>query len=132
MTPQEFWQESFDHHPFGYLTTTGRNSGEPHRIEIWFAQENNRVYLLSGGRDRSDWVRNLLANPVVTFELGGETVAGVAQVLAEGSSHDQRARELLVKKYQKKDELIEWGRNSLGVVIMLGRGDTADDAAADQ
>ena len=120
MGPQTFWQESFDHHPFAWLTTTGRTSGKPHRIEIWFAHEGNRIYLLSGGRDRSDWVRNLIANPVVTFEMGGETFPGVAQVLDSGSSHDQRARELLVAKYQKTDELRAWGRTSLGVVIILG------------
>ena len=31
-----------------YLTTTGRHSGEPHRIEIWFALADGVAYLLSG------------------------------------------------------------------------------------
>lgn len=120
MSPQHFWQESHNHHPFAYLTTTGRTTGAPHRIEIWYALEGDKVYVMSGGRDRSDWVKNLMANPVVSIEIGGETLAGVAHVLPEGSAHDQRARQLLVGKYQKKDELQEWGRNSLGVLIMLG------------
>ncbi len=75
---------------------------------------------MSGGRDRSDWVKNLMANPVVSIEIGGESLAGVAHVLPEGSLHDTRARELLLAKYQRKDELQEWGRNSLGVLVMLG------------
>lgn len=42
-----------------YVTTTGRRSGNPHTIEIWFAQHGGRVYLLSGGGEASDWVKNL-------------------------------------------------------------------------
>jgi hypothetical protein len=48
--------------PYAYLTTIGRRTGEPHRIEIWFAVHEGRVYLMSGGRDRADWVRNVMAN----------------------------------------------------------------------
>lgn len=102
---------------YAYLTTTGRRSGRPHRIEIWFAVEDGRVYLLSGGRDRSDWVRNLRANPRVTVELGDGTRAGVARIVDAGTTEDQRARELLVEKYRQGDNLDEWGRTSLSVVI---------------
>src|ERR1051325_2737939 len=35
-----------------YLTTTGRTSGNPHTIEIWFALHGDRVYLLAGGGDQ--------------------------------------------------------------------------------
>jgi deazaflavin-dependent oxidoreductase (nitroreductase family) len=54
-----------------YLTTTGRRSGRPHRIEIWFLEDAGAVYLFAGGGDRSDWVRNLRANPQVHLELPG-------------------------------------------------------------
>ncbi len=49
--------------PFCYLTTTGRGSGRPHTIELWFALHDARVYLLSGGGERSDWVKNLQREP---------------------------------------------------------------------
>ena len=52
-----------------YLTTRGRVSGEPREIEIWFALEGRTVYLLSGGRDRSNWVRNLQADPSVRVRI---------------------------------------------------------------
>lgn len=32
-----------------YLTTTGRHTGTPHRIEIWFSLHDGIVYILSGG-----------------------------------------------------------------------------------
>lgn len=101
-----------------YLTTTGRRTGRAHRIEIWFAVHDGRIYLLSGGRDRSDWVRNIRANPWVTVELGGETRRGMARLLEEGTAEDRRARSLLVAKYQSpEDDLSDWGRRSLAVVV---------------
>lgn len=114
--------------PYAYLTTIGRRTGRPHRIEIWFAVQDGRVYLLSGGRERSDWVRNLQANAHVTVELGDETHAGTARVLQPGTVEDQRARELLVGKYQEGDNLDEWGRTALPVVIEFSAyGDPASD-----
>lgn len=111
------WLARWASEPFAHLTTIGRRTGRPHRIEIWFAPESGRIYLLSGGRDRSDWVRNIAANPRVTVELGGETHAGEARILQAGTREDQRARELLVAKYRAGDNLDAWGRTSLPVVI---------------
>jgi deazaflavin-dependent oxidoreductase (nitroreductase family) len=111
------WLAHSAHEPFAYLTTTGRRTGRPHRIEIWFAVEDGCLYLMAGGRDRADWVRNLQANARVSIELGGETHAGTARVLQPDAPEDQRARDLLVSKYQEGDNLDEWGRLSLPVVV---------------
>jgi nitroimidazol reductase NimA-like FMN-containing flavoprotein (pyridoxamine 5'-phosphate oxidase superfamily) len=40
-----------------YLTTTGRVTGHPHEIEIWFGMDGDTIYLLSGGGEKSDWVK---------------------------------------------------------------------------
>jgi hypothetical protein len=53
------WPTRWAGEPYAYLTTVGRRTGRFHRIEIWFAVQDGRMYLLSGGRERSDWVRNL-------------------------------------------------------------------------
>jgi deazaflavin-dependent oxidoreductase (nitroreductase family) len=114
------WPARWATEPFLYLTTIGRRTGQPHRIEIWFAEHDGRLYLLSGGRDRSDWVRNLQANPRVTVELGDETHVGLARVLQPGAPEDRLARELLLAKYGGTEEnLDEWGRTSLPVVVEL-------------
>ncbi|HEY7667269.1 MAG TPA: nitroreductase/quinone reductase family protein [Actinomycetota bacterium] len=104
---------------FGYLTTVGRVTGRPHRIEIWFALHDGTVYLLSGGRERSDWVANLLADPRVRFELGGEVRETTARTLEPGTDEDALARRLLVEKYTSRDpdDLGEWGRTSLPVRV---------------
>ena len=121
------WLARWASEPYVYLTTIGRRMGRPHRIEIWFAVEAGRVYLLSGGRERADWVRNLQAHPRVTVELGDETHVGAARVVRAGTAEDQRARELLVGKYEESaDDLDEWGRTALPVVIEF----SADGAPA--
>lgn len=112
------WVARWASEPYAYLTTIGRQTGRPHRIEIWFAVEDRRLYLLSGGRERSDWVRNLQAYPHVRVELGGETHAGAARILQAGTAEDQQARELLVAKYATPtNSLDDWKRRSLPVAV---------------
>jgi len=98
-------------------------SGDPHEIEIWFALNDGVLYLLSGGADRSDWVRNLRANAGVTIRLGTETRAAIARVVTE-PDEDALARRLLVEKYRPRysGELDEWGRTSLPVAVGWARG----------
>ena len=112
------WLARWTDKPYAYLTTIGRRTGRPHRIEIWFSQDDGRLYLLSGGRDQSDWVRNLQANARVMVELGDETRAGEARILDAGTIEDQLARELLVAKYATPaDPLADWKVRSLAVAI---------------
>ncbi len=116
--------------PYCYLTTTGRVSGEPRTIEIWFAIEGKTLYLLSGGRDRSHWVRNTRRTPVVSVRIGDQHLAGEARVVTD-DAEDALARRLLLEKYAPgyERDLTEWGRTSLPVAIDLSVGDTefADD-----
>lgn len=55
---------------FLYLTTTGRTSGEPRQIEIWFAEHAGRYYLVSERREQSGWVKNIERTPEVSFSVG--------------------------------------------------------------
>lgn len=51
------------------ITTTGRRSGEPRRIEIWYHRVDGRYYITgTPGRPR-DWYANLVAHPEFTFHL---------------------------------------------------------------
>jgi deazaflavin-dependent oxidoreductase (nitroreductase family) len=105
---------------FGYLTTHGRRSGEPHEIEIWFAADGDTLYVLSGGRDRSDWVRNLRAEPSVTFRVGNTTYSGAARVVAASDPEDRHARTLVFDKYQPRNGGLEgWRESALPVAIDL-------------
>ena len=112
------WPAAQAGEPFLYLTTRGRRTGRAHRIEIWFAERDGRLYLLAGGRERADWVRNLLADPHVTVELANESHVGMARPLDAGAAEDQLARKLVLAKYSGTEEdLDEWGQTSLAVVV---------------
>jgi deazaflavin-dependent oxidoreductase (nitroreductase family) len=110
----------------GYLTTIGRVSGRAHEIEIWFAVEpesaGRKVYLLAGGRDRSDWVRNVVRNPAVRLRAGGTTYSGSARIVGPEDAADGRMRVVVATKYEQRSamgELNDWARTSLPVVIEL-------------
>jgi deazaflavin-dependent oxidoreductase (nitroreductase family) len=69
------------------ITTTGRRSGEPRRIEICFYRSGDSTYLsgIPAARTR-DWLANLAANPGFTFHLKHGVVAdlpAVAEVIAD-------------------------------------------------
>ena len=102
-----------------YLTTTGRTSGIPHRIEIWFALHGSSVYLLAGGGDRADWVRNLLVSPTVILEIGGRRRTSRARVIEAGTDDEALARRLLFEKYSSRstDDLSAWSRTALPVAV---------------
>jgi deazaflavin-dependent oxidoreductase (nitroreductase family) len=100
-----------------YLTTTGRRTGTPHTIEIWYVREDDTIYLLSGGGDRADWVRNGRANPEVTVRLEGEEVERPARFrVVDDPGEDALARRLLVDKYFGGGTN-EWGRTALAVAL---------------
>lgn len=112
---------------FCYLTTTGRVSGNPHTIEIWFALDPDdpaRLAMMAGGGRRSDWVRNLEQTPEVTIKLGTLAYPATARVVAPDEPDDARIRRLLVEKYRgPSDPLDTWGRTALPVLFTLRPND---------
>jgi deazaflavin-dependent oxidoreductase (nitroreductase family) len=111
-----------------YLTTTGRTSGNPHTIEIWFALHDDVVYLLAGGGDESDWVRNIRQEPRVGLRLGGADMICRGRVV-EDPAEDALARRLLLEKYSPRtgDDLGEWGETAMPVAVELPEGWNAGD-----
>ena len=105
---------------FCYLTTRGRSTGKPHEIEIWFAADRDTLYMLSGGRDRSDWIRNLVADSTVTVRVGGATFAATARVV-DDPDEARRARTLVFDKYQPRysGKLEGWRESALPVAVDL-------------
>ena len=105
-----------------YLTTTGRVTGQPHRIEIWFAIDHDTLYMLSGGGVRSDWVRNLRRDPAVTVEIGKGNFQGRARVVTD-PTESGRARVLVYDKYAPgyRGDLTSWRRRSLPVAVDFER-----------
>lgn len=103
---------------FAYLITTGRVTGNPHEIEIWFAARDRSVYFLSGS-GRSDWVANLRRDPRVLVRIAGRTMEGVARIVERDSDEAARARQLVWRKYGMGDDLISWRDTALPVAVDL-------------
>jgi deazaflavin-dependent oxidoreductase (nitroreductase family) len=106
---------------FCYLTTTGRATGKPHTIEIWFALNRRTLYMLSGGRDSSDWVKNIRRRPQVTVRIGEISFGGFGRVV-EDPEEDALARRLLLDKYRSgRRDLTKWGHTALPVAVDVSR-----------
>ncbi|MGB2693954.1 MAG: nitroreductase family deazaflavin-dependent oxidoreductase [Dehalococcoidia bacterium] len=105
---------------FCYLTTIGRVTGKPREIEIWFGLDRATLYMLSGGGDRSDWVRNLRHTPSVMVRISNTTYSGQARVV-DAVDEDALARRLLVDKYRPRysGDLTNWGSTALPVAVDL-------------
>jgi deazaflavin-dependent oxidoreductase (nitroreductase family) len=104
-----------------YLTTTGRVTGKPHEIEIWFGLKDTTAYLLSGGMDRSDWVKNLRKDPSVTLMIAKKTFKATARIV-EDKEEEMMARNMLADKYHERTVtglLSKWARTALVVGIEL-------------
>jgi len=74
------------------ITTTGRTSGEPRRIEIWFHRLDGRFYITgTPGRPRA-WYANLVANPAFTFHLKGSATADLAATARPITTPEERTQ----------------------------------------
>lgn len=77
--------------PILLLTTSGARSGRRSTVPLGFKVDAGQVFVVAsnGGAQRHpDWFRNLVANPVVTVELGGQVYEGRA-VMARGQERDR-------------------------------------------
>ena len=84
------------------LTTTGRRSGLPRRIETWFYNVDGRIFL-SGSPGRRDWYANLQADPRLVFHL------------KQSMRTDLPARARLITDIEERREVVA------GIFSLLGR-----------
>lgn len=86
---------------FLYLTTTGRKTGLPREIEIWFVEAEGRYYILAEHFHRARWVMNILADPRVSVRVGKRHFQATARVLDEKAYAEtwRMAQQLAREKY---------------------------------
>ncbi len=93
------------------LTTTGRKSQEPRRIEIVLHAIDGRMVISGMPRtEKRAWVANVEADPRVTIHLKRDVVAdlpGAARVVT-----DQAERRALLAHVART-----WGRDDLDVMV---------------
>ncbi|HEY0072230.1 MAG TPA: nitroreductase family deazaflavin-dependent oxidoreductase [Chloroflexia bacterium] len=105
-----------------YLTTVGRGTGNPHTIEIWFAmpEDGRSLYMLAGGGNHADWVKNIRHEPGVQVRIGGRVLSGEGRVVTD-PAEEKLARRLVVAKYYGRERVrtTGWEATSLPVAVDL-------------
>lgn len=105
------------------ITTIGRKSGEPRRIEIWFHNLDGQLYITgTPGRPR-DWYANLLAQPAFTFHLKASTQADLPARAVPITEEGERRAVLtaILQKLGRTEEDVEtWVAGSPLVAVLLG------------
>lgn len=92
------------------ITTTGRRSGLPRRIETIFHNIDGRI-VLSGMPGRRSWYANLLADPRLTFHLKKTLQADLPAVARPVTEPDER-RALMARV------AANWGRTDLETMMV--------------
>jgi deazaflavin-dependent oxidoreductase (nitroreductase family) len=64
------------------LTTYGRKSGLPRRIEIWWFRVNGR-FIITGTPGRRDWLANVRANPSVIVHVDGRDIDATVSMIED-------------------------------------------------
>jgi deazaflavin-dependent oxidoreductase (nitroreductase family) len=103
---QDRIQNELEHGHTIDITTTGRRSRKPRRIEIVFHNIGGRIYISGIPRpEKRDWLVNLEANPALTFHLKGRVSADLPAVARVIDDETER-REVLAgvaRNWKRKD-----------------------------
>jgi deazaflavin-dependent oxidoreductase (nitroreductase family) len=86
--------------PLLLLTTTGVKSGRQHTAPMMYVEVDDRLLVVAsnaGAPQHPDWFRNLVADPRVTVEHGGEAFEATA-VVPTGAERD-RLFQQIVERY---------------------------------
>ena len=91
------------------ITTVGRRSRKPHRIEIGFQNIDGTVYI-SGLPGRRDWYANLLAEPEFTFHLKQSVTADLPARARPITDPDERLSVLtpFTANWNYQDQVDAW------------------------
>jgi deazaflavin-dependent oxidoreductase (nitroreductase family) len=108
MTPMA-WPSSWDveNSKVLYLTTTGRKTGLPREIEIWFVAYGDRFYLFAETGEAAAWVKNIRRDPEVIVRIEASNLSATARVLDRETDRElwEQVAAIAVCKYDWGDGL---------------------------
>lgn len=102
------------------ITTTGRKTGRPQRLEIWFHNLDGALYI-TGLPGKRSWYANLLVQPAFTFHLKGRMQADLPAHARAITAQDERRRVLtaILARLDREAELADWLARSPLVEVTL-------------
>lgn len=71
------------------LETKGRKSGEPRRTPLGGRRVGNQFWFVSEFGDKSQYVKNIKANPAVRVRLNGKWHNGTAHLVPDDDPHER-------------------------------------------
>lgn len=74
------------------ITTIGRTTGLPRRIEIYFHHFDDEYFITGRPGRRRDWLANMVANPEFTLHLKRGVSADLSATAVEINDPEERAR----------------------------------------
>jgi deazaflavin-dependent oxidoreductase (nitroreductase family) len=89
------------------ITTTGRRSGQPRRIEIWMLDVDGRFFI-TGTPGPRDWLANLRADPALTVHLKRQAhadLAATATPVTDEATRRQVLEHLTARWYRSQSPL---------------------------
>jgi len=92
------------------ITTTGRRSGLPRRIEIYFHQFDGEYFLTGRPGRKRDWVANIEANPDFVLHLKRGITADVPVIGEPEPDPQERAsvlRRALIESWDSPPDRVE-------------------------
>ena len=66
------------------LSIKGRKTGKEYKVPMWYVrleQDTENVYCLSRRGSSSQWVKNILADPVVSLKIGRVSLSAKASII---------------------------------------------------
>jgi deazaflavin-dependent oxidoreductase (nitroreductase family) len=113
------------------ITTVGRRSGAPRRIETWVYRADGRFFL-SGAPGRRDWQANLRAHPSFTFHLKRSVRADLGATAVPVTDERERRRVLteILGDLGQPADLDAWMAGSPLLEIRFEDGPSAVDPLA--
>ncbi|MFV1960352.1 MAG: nitroreductase/quinone reductase family protein [Acidimicrobiia bacterium] len=103
------------------LTTFGKRSGLPRRIEIWWFNVDGRFFI-TGTPGKRDWLANVLADPRVIIHVNGLEIEATASLVADEDSRILVLAHPSTRWYSTQAELDELVRSSPMVEVHLPTG----------
>lgn len=73
------WGPALKWLPLLVLTTEGRVSGQPRYVVVEYRRHGSKYYIVSGWGKNTDWYKNVLQNPRVSIQLGGDLLDAKAR-----------------------------------------------------
>lgn len=101
------------------LTTRGRRSGKPRRIEIWWFHIDGR-FIVTGTPGPRHWYANVLAHPAVIVHAGPWDLPGTARPITHPRLRHQVFTDTRTSWYLRQASLDELIRSSPMIEIDFG------------